>query len=477
MVIATSFLAAGEIEKSSPCVYECRSAEVVSLYDLYGLEIESSPNGQWIYVLAPGRPGLPGMNYGAIEVFEIMPDGSLRYDSLAMIDEPVHDSAFGQPFVAFDDMIVAGAYRTTVNGVPGAGQVHVLSRTVDGWESQSLSEGSDCSYVYLGSSVGASETMIVACEHQCDKVAPRRARVFERVDQEWQPAGFIHPPESPECVTCYGSFGTSIVVGSDYIALGTPNNEAPGGPASGRVHVYAIKGEPGNRSWELTQELLPDEIEPWAEFGWEMMLIDDSTMVVFAGYNLIGLAGRVYIFERGADQQWTQLAMHELEVFDPGSYANFPADVSLSPDGQRLAMVASADGTPFGEEIGLAYVLDLTSGEQQAIRPYDRQTLDELNKVTGIEFITDTRLLISEPLATVDGLPRAGRLFDVDLGTYRNCHHDLSFNGEVDNADVLTLFGYWGTAHADADLDCDGTVGFEDLLRVLAHWGSCPFAP
>ncbi len=53
------------------------------------------------------------------------------------------------------------------------------------------------------------------------------------------------------------------------------------------------------------------------------------------------------------------------------------------------------------------------------------------------------------------------------------CRSDVTFDGTVGMADVLTILGAWGTDDWLPDIDGDATVGFGDLLSVLATWGSC----
>ncbi|MFK7961490.1 MAG: aryl-sulfate sulfotransferase [Phycisphaerales bacterium] len=55
------------------------------------------------------------------------------------------------------------------------------------------------------------------------------------------------------------------------------------------------------------------------------------------------------------------------------------------------------------------------------------------------------------------------------------CPADLTLNGTVDFADVLTVLSGWGSPNGD--VDGDGDTDFADLVPVLASWGTCPDGP
>lgn len=72
----------------------------------------------------------------------------------------------------------------------------------------------------------------------------------------------------------------------------------------------------------------------------------------------------------------------------------------------------------------------------------------------------------------------AGTLPIVDMGAYefqaRMCDADVTGDGVVGFADVLTLLALWGPCQGcPEDVDGSGEVGFGDVLIVLAGWGPC----
>ena len=66
--------------------------------------------------------------------------------------------------------------------------------------------------------------------------------------------------------------------------------------------------------------------------------------------------------------------------------------------------------------------------------------------------------------------------FSDDLSVLMNrcppCPADFDGDGDVDTADLLHLFGAWGTPNGD--VDGDGDTDTADLLVLLGAWGDCP---
>ena len=65
-------------------------------------------------------------------------------------------------------------------------------------------------------------------------------------------------------------------------------------------------------------------------------------------------------------------------------------------------------------------------------------------------------------------------LLDVDI-VQTPCPWDLEADNSVNIADLLVVFGAWGSSLGHpADFDADGAVGITDLLALLQNWGECP---
>ena len=75
-------------------------------------------------------------------------------------------------------------------------------------------------------------------------------------------------------------------------------------------------------------------------------------------------------------------------------------------------------------------------------------------------------------------LPRpnvSGAYVDLGGNTICDCVGDLTFNGEVNGADLGLVLGAWGacTGSCASDLNRDGVVNGADLGLLLSAWGSC----
>jgi len=75
-------------------------------------------------------------------------------------------------------------------------------------------------------------------------------------------------------------------------------------------------------------------------------------------------------------------------------------------------------------------------------------------------------------------LPRpnvSGAYVDLGGNTICDCVGDLTFNGEVNGADLGLMLGAWGacTGSCASDLNRDGVVNGADLGLLLSAWGSC----
>ncbi|MCP3905190.1 MAG: hypothetical protein GY715_16315 [Planctomycetes bacterium] len=152
------------------------------------------------------------------------------------------------------------------------------------------------------------------------------------------------------------------------------------------------------------------------------------------------------------------------------------------PKGGPLSILptgGSDDGTNTDVEIPGLYYLAISGFNSDPIDPAGAPI-----------FIQETRTEISGPdgsnLPITDWQPPT----TPQTGTYQIfvegvsfifCPADLSGNGDVDFADILTVIAQWGPCPAKgpcpADLDGDNDVAFSDILVIIEEWGRCEGGP
>ena len=59
---------------------------------------------------------------------------------------------------------------------------------------------------------------------------------------------------------------------------------------------------------------------------------------------------------------------------------------------------------------------------------------------------------------------------DIELGVVCN---DITGDGIVGVADLLSIIDQWGLTDSPADLNQDGIIDVTDLLIVVGSWGPC----
>jgi hypothetical protein len=182
---------------------------------------------------------------------------------------------------------------------------------------------------------------------------PRRVHVFEQVADGWNELQTIS-----EAGTGPGYWGdqyaNSIAVWEDWLAIGTPSDDALGLDQSGVVHVYKRSGD----TWNLHQRLVDSQAKAIGRFGWTLAA-DDGVLAVTAygshPHVARGDKGSVIIYQLQAGV-WLESA--RLKERDPaGRFGE-----SLALHGTRL-VVGTPELTQFE---GVAYVFDRVDGEWTA---------------------------------------------------------------------------------------------------------------
>jgi hypothetical protein len=133
---------------------------------------------------------------------------------------------------------------------------------------------------------------------------------------------------------------TAVAIDGDLIVAGAPADDDAGNWA-GAVYIFD-RNLGGPESWGLVEKLSGNNTDEYDELG-RALAIDGDTLVVgaeMANQNI----GSVYVFERGLDGLFTQVAM--LSGDDPTIGARFGNSVAI--ENQLLAVGAFADSYESG---------------------------------------------------------------------------------------------------------------------------------
>lgn len=156
------------------------------------------------------------------------------------------------------------------------------------------------------------------------------------------------------------SFGQTVSISGNWVAVGAPNADVSPNPNAGRIYVYEsagnLPGLPGN-TFTFRQTLLDPLPRPNHQFGLAVAL--DGTQLVAGTPSAVvtglGRVSRTTLFRRQASNTWTEIQSSVSR--DPGADEHFGAAVAIS--GEWLFVGAPQDMNNSGDFGGAAYALNL----------------------------------------------------------------------------------------------------------------------
>jgi hypothetical protein len=140
-------------------------------------------------------------------------------------DEPWDESIIGSSVSISGDTVVVGDRAANVNGLRGAGAVHVFARNAGLWTQQAkLTATTPTAFYTFGSAVAIDgDTVVVGAASSA-----RRVHVYRRAGNVWSHQLDLVPNDG----TLGNLFGRSVAISGDSIACGSPSQ------GNGSVHVY-----------------------------------------------------------------------------------------------------------------------------------------------------------------------------------------------------------------------------------------------
>ncbi len=320
--------------------------------DFFGKSVSLSADGQTLAVGAYGDED-KGLDSGSVYVFSRSGNAWTEQQKLTALDGAPGDY-FGDRVSLSDDgqTLAVGAYRDDDKGLD-SGSVYVFHRSGNAWTQQpklTASDGAegDC----FGNSVNLStdgQTLAVGAKNDDDKGASSGSvYVFSRSGNAWT--------QQPKLTASDGAsldyFGASVSLSADgqTLAVGAHGDDDKGSN-SGSVYVFSRSGN----AWTEQPKLTALDGAPGDFFGESVSLsADGQTLAVGADGDQDNgsFSGSVYVFSRSGNA-WTQ--QPKLMAFDGAPGDRFGENVSLSADGQTLAIGAKNDKDK-GSDSGSVYV-------------------------------------------------------------------------------------------------------------------------
>jgi hypothetical protein len=268
----------------------------------------------------------------------------------------------------------------------GAGSVYVYARTEDWAFTQKLLALDAAAGDRFGESIDADgDTLVVGASHvNTDGVSAGAAYVFVREGDTWIQQARLVPPQ-PEFIQ---SFGISVSIDDDFIAIGAPHADA-GAVDGGAVYAFRRIGD----EWVLESTVTPDDVAPDDFFG-SCVSIGDQELVV--GSNApdprTDLVGSAYVFARAPGGDWKQIDRLAPPVEHHAS--NFGWSVGVAGD---TAIVGAPFGTGPSPNTGASFLVDLDT----CICPADVD-LDGLLSI--LDFVAlQLAFVAADPVADVNG--------------------------------------------------------------------------
>lgn len=231
-------------------------------------------------------------------------------------EEPNADDNYGQSVAISGDTLVVGAVTdSTAAFVAGAAYVYVRDGTT--WSlQQKLTAADPATFSGFGKSVDVTgDTAVVGAYGDDDAgYGTGAAYVFHRNGGVWTQQQKLTASDA----AADASFGLSVSISGQTIAVGAPFVSSPGVNFSGAVYVFVNNGS----AWLEEQKIEARDITAGQELGY-CAAISGATIVATAPGEVVGMHtyGAVYIFERNGTTWEQQRKFVDREVARTDGFA------------------------------------------------------------------------------------------------------------------------------------------------------------
>ena len=260
-------------------------------------------------------------------------------------NEPMAGDGYGFSVALEGDTLVVGAIGDS-DGAFAAGAAYVYVRNGTTWSlQQKLTAADAASFSNFGISVDVLDDTVVVGAHLTDA-----AYVFHRDGTLWTQQQKLAPTGGPE-----QSFGISVSISGQTIAVGASTHSAPGAQFAGAVYVFVNNGS----SWDEQQRLTANNVKENQNLGFTVAISGD-TIVASAPGELVGAPnnetngvhkhGAAYVFER-TGTSWD----HQKRFFERDSNRTGGFALRLAIDGDTI-VVGDVSNNQVGLFAGAGYV-------------------------------------------------------------------------------------------------------------------------
>ncbi len=227
-------------------------------------------------------------------------------------EDLINDDGYGVSVAISGDTLVVGAVTNSSGGfLAGAAYVYVRNGTT--WSLQQILTASDPAiFASFGISVDTTGDTLVVGAHTDDDAGfgTGAAYVFRRNGGFWTQQQKLLASDA----TADASFGLSVSLSGQTIAVGAPSVSSPGVNFSGAVYVFVSNGS----GWIEQQKIETHEISASQQLGY-WVAISGETIVACAPGEIVGAHtwGAAYVFERNGttwDQQRKFIDRHTAQT-------------------------------------------------------------------------------------------------------------------------------------------------------------------
>jgi len=405
-----------------------------------------------------------GLNAGSAYVYRWTGEQWIQTTKL-LAPDGVADDRFGQAVSVHGDLIIVGASLADVEGRSNAGAAYIYRRAGAAWNFEGKVVASDpYANDRFGLAVAVSDAGVAVG-------APREERqggVDQGAVYTYSFNGSSWTQNAKLIATKPGSndwFGFNLSMEGTILAIGSQNDDTPGGLDAGSVYVFNYV----NSQWMYAQTIRASDGSVGANFGSSLSLSTDILVVgaerdTIAGF---GRAGSAYVFTR-INNQWLQAT--KLVSTAPANDDFFGSSVGVAG---KTVVVGAEKADLSGTDSGSVQAFEFSEGNGTWVAgaPFN-SGLNQGNEFFGSDLaFANGLLVVSAPFVDLPGVADAGAAFA--FAQDHDCNGDGI--GDVSQIALGELTDINGNGTPDlceclADWDQSGGVNSTDVGAFVNDW-------